>query len=421
MLYFRITCGLVLAAALASCSPSNAGRGTTFTDSAGVTLALAEAPLWSTGEGWRFAREPLLQIGALEGPEEYQFTELVAVARMGDGRIVVADRGASELKVFGPDGGFLYPVGREGEGPGEFRRLEYVGVFGGDSLATFDRALRRVQIFGPGGEFVRSCLLESWGETAIPDKIIDLADDSTLAIRYIDFGTEVPNGIARWPHEIVTTLDLRTGRPDSVAYVPGSEASVQARPNGGYSHGQYIFGKGNEFSARAGRIALISTDTFSVRVVGVAGLPILTIRREVQPDPVTDDVFERYVEGTLGIVFPPEGTASPGDVALFRQSLFNRPRASTLPILRSVQLDAEGNVWVERDYLPGEDPPPYLVFRSDGTWLGEVAMPPALDRGFIPYQAPYFQIGSGFLLGLFKDELDVQYVRLYELVKGSGA
>jgi hypothetical protein len=409
---------LLLTVSLPSCSPSEKRIGTVFSDSSGVVLAVAVAPVWGPGEGWLVAEEPTLQIGALEGPAELQFTEVVGAVRLRDGRIVVADRGSSELRIFGLDGVFLNRVGRRGEGPGEFRRLEYVGAFHGDSLVTFDSALRRVQVFGPEGEFARSYLVESPLETAMPDKVIDVADSTVLAIRFIDFGSEIPNGIVRWPHELVATMDLRTGRIDSMAYLPGSEASVEARPNGRYSHGRYIFGKGNEFSAQAGRIATLSTDTFAVNLLGLDGSPLLIIRREGEPAPATDGEFGRYVDGVLDLVFPEGRDASPDDMERFRQGLFNEPRASTLPILRSAQLDAEGDVWVERYYHPGEELPPYLVFGPDGTWLGEVAMPPGLDRGFIPYQAPSFQIGADFILGVWKDELDVQYIRLYELVKG---
>jgi hypothetical protein len=414
----RRTCLLVLSTIVASCSPPDVGSGTTFSDSAGVTLAVAEAPSWLPGEGWMVAEEPTLQIGALEGPEEYQFTQVVGAVRQSNGQVLVADRGTSEIKVFSPDGVFLRRFGRPGEGPGEFRRLAFVGVMQGDSLATFDSSLRRVQVFDPEGGHARTFLVESMVETAMPDKVIDIVDGVEMAIRYIDFGDEIPNGIARWPRELVVTMDLRSGRLDSIKDVPGSEAYVEARPNGGYSHGRYVFGKGNEFSAEAGRIAIISTEEFAVEVLGSDGSPGLIIRRAMEKEPTTPEHQKRYADGVIGILFPADGDSSPEDAENYRRSLLNTPTSPTVPLLRSVKLDAEGNVWVESYFHPGEDPPPYQVFRADGTWLGEVAFPPGFDRGFIPYQAPSFQIGADFVLGVWKDELDVQYVRLYELNKG---
>ncbi len=57
----------------------------------------------------------------------------------------------------------------------------------------------------------------------------------------------------------------------------------------------------------------------------------------------------------------------------------------------------------------------FEVFAPDGTWLGSVELPPGLERGFIQYQAPYMEIGTDYVLGVWRDELDVQYVRMYRL------
>lgn len=50
----------------------------------------------------------------------------------------------------------------------------------------------------------------------------------------------------------------------------------------------------------------------------------------------------------------------------------------------------------------------WSVFATDGSWLGTVATP------------PYFtisEIGSDYLLGVHRDELGVERVRRYRLVK----
>ena len=50
----------------------------------------------------------------------------------------------------------------------------------------------------------------------------------------------------------------------------------------------------------------------------------------------------------------------------------------------------------------------WTVFDSQGVMLGVVQTPPA----FLVYQ-----IGADFVLGSWSDELDVEHVRLYELIK----
>lgn len=90
------------------------------------------------------------------------------------------------------------------------------------------------------------------------------------------------------------------------------------------------------------------------------------------------------------------------------------PRAETLPVLRSLTLDTEGNLWMERYFGPGVEPSPFEVHAPDGTWLGSVSMPPGLDRGA---GAPRPEIGDDYVLGLWRDAQNVESVRLYRLNK----
>jgi len=76
-------------------------------------------------------------------------------------------------------------------------------------------------------------------------------------------------------------------------------------------------------------------------------------------------------------------------------------RASTLPFLRSVYIDLEGNCWLE-PFSPGGSTTPFHLFSRDGTWLGEVSLPPGHHRNDGPggiRGAPSFQIGDDYVLG----------------------
>lgn len=48
------------------------------------------------------------------------------------------------------------------------------------------------------------------------------------------------------------------------------------------------------------------------------------------------------------------------------------------------------------------------VFDPEGRWLGGIAMPVGLE---------VTEIGEDYILGIWKDDLDVAYVRMYELIK----
>lgn len=62
-----------------------------------------------------------LEIGEFEGDDPYLFSYIFSVAADPLGRIMVTDGQAHEVRVFDPDGNFLFHLGGEGDGPGEFR------------------------------------------------------------------------------------------------------------------------------------------------------------------------------------------------------------------------------------------------------------------------------------------------------------
>ncbi|MDE2803995.1 MAG: hypothetical protein OXN18_02500 [Gemmatimonadota bacterium] len=90
---------------------------TLHTDSAGIPIVTAVAPLWEPDDVWTVDPEPVVEIGTVSGALEYQFSEVVAAVRLSNGDIVVADRRASELRSYGTAGSFQWHVARLSQGP----------------------------------------------------------------------------------------------------------------------------------------------------------------------------------------------------------------------------------------------------------------------------------------------------------------
>ena len=84
------------------------------------------------------------------------------------------------------------------------------------------------------------------------------------------------------------------------------------------------------------------------------------------------------------------------------------PFPEQFPAYGSLAVDAAGNLWVEEYQRPGDERPRWTVFDSSGRMLGVVEMP---ERFTI------YQIGGTFVLGRWTDEMDVEHVRLYGLLK----
>ena len=56
---------------LGACDSTSEPQTTIRSDSAGIAITTALAPQWGSGEGWTISKEPLLEIGAVDGPGEY--------------------------------------------------------------------------------------------------------------------------------------------------------------------------------------------------------------------------------------------------------------------------------------------------------------------------------------------------------------
>ncbi len=77
------------------------------------------------------------------------------------------------------------------------------------------------------------------------------------------------------------------------------------------------------------------------------------------------------------------------------------PEQMPLPLYRRLLVDAQRNLWAERYGPFREEESSWYVFDEQGVWLGEVATPTGLY---------IFEIGTDYVLGVRRDELDVPFV-----------
>ena len=80
------------------------------------------------------------------------------------------------------------------------------------------------------------------------------------------------------------------------------------------------------------------------------------------------------------------------------------------PAYSKLLIDITGNIWAA-GYYPRtgpEGPTEWQVFAPDGQWLGLVRTPARFT---------VLEIGVDYLLGVFRDDLDVEHVQLLGLAK----
>ncbi len=402
-----------------------AGAPVIRTDSAGVELVeYAQLPPIEASR-IAIADEPDLVLGAggaFEGPD-YEFFQVWGVAQLRDGTLVVAHQGSRELRFFGADGRFLRSVGRDGDGPGDFRCMQGPWVIEADTVVVYDCTLRRYQHFGPDGDFVRATSMTPVPFTEFstgPPWAQAVLEHGRVAV-FLESAGRPTDGAERLP-SLVALHRIGDGGWDSVRVIPGPEQILEIRDGflgrPGYHLGVFPVGAG-----AGATMAVADAAGFRVKLFDPDGRIVSILSASVPDVPVTSDVIEGQVEHWMA--HAPEGAleGGAGAVAAYRERIRESVltnHAPFLPAIRDVFVDADERIWVERYDVPARGPSRWEVFQRDGTWIGRVEMPEGFARGmraWFPW-APYFSVASGRLAGVWPDpDTGVETVRVYRLVE----
>jgi hypothetical protein len=392
---------LLALVALSACRGGDAAESTaTVRDSAGIQIVENRDGQWREGEGWRLSDEPVLRIGVTEGEAAYQLDGVTAALRLGDGRIAVANGGSREIRFYDARGTHLLSSGRQGGGPGEFQSIFALRRLPGDSLLVYDLSGFRLSWIDPAGRFVRSAPLAPTG--TVPPRFVDrLADGSLLlsAPARRSSGGPPPSGMHR---DTLQWLRMQPGGAvDSLLLTPGGESHYTVSQAGGQTSFSVLtlpFMRGVMTAAAGDRYWQGTTDAYEVVLRRADGTPERIVRRAVPPVPVKG----AYLDSLLRVQTSESGAESvKGWDAV--------PLPDALPAFQRLLVDDGGALWVQRVAWPGAGvQPEWDVFDARGRMLGTVRMPPR-------FRATH--VGADFVLGVGRDENDVQQVRMYRLEK----
>lgn len=385
--------------AFCACGAGERASSAVVRDSAGIEIIENAAPLWREGMEWRLSDHPVLEIGVLEGASEYQFERIAGAARLSDGRIVVADGGANELRFYDSSGAYVLTAGRKGEGPGEFQNLGSLYLLTADSLLTYDWRLRRVSVFGADGRLARSMVLHGPGD-GFPNLQGRFSNGSLLASLGRSFRPGDKGGVSR-DSALYLLFAPNGGAVDTLGWFPGPEYYVKATESS-VAVRSLAFGRTPATLVRGDELYFGPADRFEVGLYSAAGKLTRLIRRQHSNLDVTPEDIERYKQEQL------EQATDPNWRRFQQEMLADMPFPKTMPAYSRMVVDEPGDLWVAEYRRPGDDQPRWNVFDPDGRMLGTVRTPP----DFV-----IFQIGADFLLGSWRDELDVQHLRMYRLIK----
>ncbi|MDE2678767.1 MAG: hypothetical protein OXI76_12780 [Gemmatimonadota bacterium] len=380
----------VALACVAFCRPAvgvsqAAGPGAVVTDSADVRI------ITSTGGDAicaRVAGEPALTIGVVDGPDALMFQRIVSVARDGEGRLVVADAGWGEIRVFDAGGEHVLTIGREGEGPGEFQNLSGAWPGSGGNIFAVDGWQLRITEFGPVGEIESVTRIEGvevpiffrfWGPGG-PGSI--LSSVTTLGARDLSHGEASRSSMEFRLHGLDGSV-MKT-----VARLPGVAQGI-LRSNGDVLHMPVPFTLESSATGHAAGVAATTGETYELRLFDTAGKLSRIARLAETPPEWTLEHLEAGVPNER-----------------LRTLAQDFPLPATLPGYDRLAAADTGEIWARRYMLPRGATVHWDVFQPDGRYLGRVDVPAAFRL---------HGVSDGQLLGVHEDELGVQRVQVLDL------
>lgn len=386
---YRFVAAVALIGVIAACSSRSEGTGGSGADGALVkdvaSATLETLPMWSL-EG------PALVIGTADGPREYSLVLASSPWVLGDGRIVVAN-GQREIRYYDATGKHLATAGRRGQGPGEFGQLWALRPTAGDSLLAFDFT-RWVSLLDPQGRHVRY-LRTAGGPVPVSLPLV-------LRHRDVVYATAPRRGAnldgeGTWQDTAVLvrrTLDGRSS--NTIARLPAERWAFHRQ--------RYIalpFSGSLLVAADSGRIIVAHGDDFALRWYDAAGELLRVVRVPMTARPVSAaDVaaWEAELDRMRAVRrMPVEGDA---------RNPFAGVHADKMPLIERLVVDRLGNTWVRRWSPFGASTAEWIVFSVDGEPSARLEAP----ARFRPND-----IGADYVLGIFRDADDVDFVRRYTL------
>jgi hypothetical protein len=270
----------------------------------------------------------------------------------------------------------------------------------GDTLWVYDINRRRLTFFDARSGAFRTTSMAA--TAALPSLVGRRADGSFVFASDVlpaDLGS-LTSGFSR-PDAVYFRVDADGAIGDTLLIGKGQERIVQIsgperielfRPLFSRAASRTVLGDDLVYGDQVGFEAHVYRRDGSLRRI---------VRRTGIDLQLTDQSY-RDLEETLVSSAP--ANVQPG----LRQLYDKQAHPTTRPAFNRFLPGPDGELWVQ-DWTFDGAATGWSVFGADGAWLGSVQMP----ARFWP-----FTIGRDEILGVWRDELDVEFVRAYPLQRG---
>ncbi len=343
----------------------------------------------------RILGPPVLRIGGPAGPEDLLLAGVVGAARLPDGGIAIADAGNFRVLFVDGAGRMVATVGRQGDGPGEFRLPQWMGPCRDGTVGVVDASPARITFLSPNGGLVGTAPLPPGFGFDLPlrclgeGKIVLLLNRIRRQISPGEFIGQ-PTALARTRGSSgLDTIALRGTQDYYVAKLIGAYADVP-------------LGRATLAAAGPDLLYLATNDEGEVSVFDMAGAERGRFRARIARRRVSRADWTRAIEYRID--------AEPllETQKVLRSVLAELPVPREFPRIDRIHADAGNNLWVRTFDNFGTTVATWIIVSPDGTPQAVAATPRNLR---------ILEIGLSHLVGVTRDADEVEEVVLYHFAR----
>lgn len=349
------------------------------------------------------------------------FTRVAGVRELRDGRVIVLDAQDQSIHLVDLRTGAAAPIGRQGDGPGEFRLPLYLYPLSGDSSAVFDMVRPNGMLIITADGKAGGMLTITGAEGGLVTRVnVDATDGAGRPYGKANIGRTLGDSV-----EIVR-LDPRSGRWEKVGMVCnkgisglhpewgcGRSAVPVAQPAGPVrmSGGPTPFMTTDQWAVAVdGRIAVVSADPYRVTMISPEGTHRAGPTLPAPPIRVTEAHKAAWLADSRKPVATISSSGNGQTVTSWRPSRMPEPTQwpERLPAFlpRAVNFASDGTLWVHRTTADATAPPTYDLIGPAGT---------VLSRLELPARTRLVGFGNGTVYVVRIDEDDLEYLQRYSL------
>ena len=328
-----------------------------------VIISNPKDPVPPPGQRTKIAFREELSIGVEEGDENYMFGKSIQATSDEKGCVYVLDWSQKRIQKYDPAGKFLFSIGRAGQGPGEFGNLWemrfddkgriYITDISNKKISFFDKETGRFQdAITPGIETGAVILLSNGTYFTSTNTREEKPDGVIWTVPYGIFDQKFKMK-TEFRREQINFVGL-PGYADRARFIAGILSRSAYKPNV------------TTAVTDDERIIVGFPDRYEFTVYDVFGEPRLLIKKDAEPQPVTERHKDYYFStAVLSFLATSGGTSRPKDEDVRKAMTYPK----ILPAYRRIIPMDNGLLFVVTDTLPKAST--VDLFDRQGVYIGQ--------------------------------------------------